>query len=298
VFVGVSVSAFATDCPGNPDALGTSRVLAIGPDKFSHVGSMQYKETLPLNDHEVVITFDDSPLPPYTDIILKILASQCVRANYFLIGRMAKTYPYLVRRIYNGGHTVGTHTLDHPLFLKRLPMRQVEHEIDGCIASVEAAIGDPKAVAPFFRSPGLARSDALDTFLASKSLVTWSTDVVADDWFRRITPSQIVQRAIQRLDAKGRGILLLHDIHPATALALPRLLKELKERGYQAVHVVPASEQPQSVPELPAPATRTSPLWARDASISRRRTPSPSQVPVAPKAGVENGPSHRPKSSR
>jgi peptidoglycan/xylan/chitin deacetylase (PgdA/CDA1 family) len=170
VFVGVSVSAFATDCPGNPDALGTSRVLAIGPDKFSHVGSMQYKETLPLNDHEVVITFDDSPLPPYTDIILKILASQCVRANYFLIGRMAKTYPYLVRRIYNGGHTVGTHTLDHPLFLKRLPMRQVEHEIDGGIASVEAAIGDPKAVAPFFRSPGLARSDALDTFLASKSL--------------------------------------------------------------------------------------------------------------------------------
>ena len=73
-------------------------------------------------------------------------------------------------------------------------------------------------------------------------MVTWSTDVVADDWFRRITPSQIVQRAIQRLDAKGRGILLLHDIHPATALALPRLLKELKEHGYQAVHVVPTGE--------------------------------------------------------
>ena len=49
---------------------------------------------LPLNDHEVVITFDDSPLPPYTDIILKILASQCVRANYFLIGRMAQAYPF------------------------------------------------------------------------------------------------------------------------------------------------------------------------------------------------------------
>ena len=97
--VGPSIPAHAAECPGNSDALGTSRVLAIGPDEFSHVGSMQYKQTLPLNDHEVVITFDDGPLPPYTDIILKILASYCVEANYFLIGRMAQTYPYLVRRI-------------------------------------------------------------------------------------------------------------------------------------------------------------------------------------------------------
>ena len=186
-----------------------------------------------------------------------------MQANYFLIGQMAQTYPYLVRRIYNEGHTVGTHTLDHPLLLKRLPLSQVAHEVDGGIAAVQAAIGDPKAVAPFFRIPGLSRSDAIDSFLASKSLVTWSADVVADDWFRRITPQQIVQRAIQRLDAKGRGILLLHDIHPATALALPSLLKELKEQGYQVVHVVPAGDMPKSVPELPAPAAIANGAWPR-----------------------------------
>ena len=263
MLVGASVPASATECPGNPDALGTSRVLAISPNEFSHVGSMQYKETLPLNDHEVVITFDDGPLTPYTDIILKILASQCVRANYFLIGRMAQTYPYLVRRIYNAGHTVGTHTLNHPLALQHLPPPLVQHEVDGGVAAIEAAIGDPKAVAPFFRIPGLARSEALDSFLASQSLITWSADIVADDWFRRITPQQIVQRAIQRLDAKGRGILLLHDIHPATALALPSLLKELKEHGYKVVHVVPAGELPKSVPELPAPAATASGAWPR-----------------------------------
>ena len=263
MFAGASVPAFAVECPGNPDALGTSRVVAISPNEFSSVGTMQYKQTLPLNDHEVVITFDDGPLSPYTDIILKILASQCVRANYFLIGQMAHNYPYLVRRIYNAGHTVGTHTLDHPLALNHLPLPLVEHEVDGGIAAVEAAIGDPKAVAPFFRIPGLSRSDAIDNFLASQSLITWSADVVADDWFRRITPQQIVQRAIQRLDAKGRGILLLHDIHPATALALPSLLKELKEHGYKVVHVVPAAELPKSVPELPAPAAIASGAWPR-----------------------------------
>jgi len=273
VVIGSSISAPAAECPGNFEALGTSRVLAIGPDAFSHVGSMQYKQTLPLNDHEVVITFDDSPLPPYTDIVLKILASQCVKANYFLIGKMARTYPYWVRRIYNEGHTVGTHTLDHPIALKRLPLPKVEQEVDGGIAAVEAAIGDPKAVAPFFRIPSLARSDAIDKFLASHSLITWSTDVVADDWFRRITPQQIVKRAIERLDAKGRGILLLHDIHPATALALPSLLNELKEHGYHVVHVVPTGEMPQSVPELPAPpAAVATGTWPRILQTGEKTT--------------------------
>ena len=112
--VGVSGPLFATACPGNPDALGTSRVVTISPKEFDHIGSMPYKQTLPLNDHEVVITFDDGPLPPYSDVILEILTSQCVKATHFLIGQMARTYPSLVRRIYNAGHTVGTHTLDHP----------------------------------------------------------------------------------------------------------------------------------------------------------------------------------------
>ena len=270
--VGSNIPAYAMECPGNSDALGTSRVLAIGPAEFTHVGSMQYKQTLPLNDHEVVISFDDGPLPPYTDIILKILASQCVKANYFLIGRMARTYPYFVRRIYNEGHTVGTHTLDHPIALKRLALSKAQYEVDAGIAAVEEAIGDPKAVAPFFRIPSLARSDAVDKLLASHSLITWSTDVVADDWFRRITPQQIVQRAIERLDANGRGILLLHDIHPATTLALPSLLNELKEHGYHVVHVVPTGEMPKSVPELPTPPTVATGTWPRVLQTGQKST--------------------------
>jgi peptidoglycan/xylan/chitin deacetylase (PgdA/CDA1 family) len=73
---GVSVPASAETCPGNPNALGTSRVLTINPGEFIRLGTLQYKQTLPLKDHEVVLTFDDGPLPPYTDIILDTLASQ------------------------------------------------------------------------------------------------------------------------------------------------------------------------------------------------------------------------------
>ena len=76
-------SASAETCPGNPDALGTSRILTISPSKFSQVGSMQYKQTLPLNDHEVVITFDDGPLPPYRDIILDIFGVAMCEGHLF-----------------------------------------------------------------------------------------------------------------------------------------------------------------------------------------------------------------------
>ena len=247
---GRSAWASTDACPGNPNALGTSRVLTINPSEFNKIGRMQYKQTLPLNDHEVVITFDDGPLPPYSNIILDTLASQCVKATYFLIGRMAHQYPSIVRRIYNAGHTIGTHTQNHPLALQRLPLQRVESEVEGGIASVDAALGDPKALSPFFRIPGLARTNAIDKYLASERLVTWSADVVADDWFRRIAAKTIVQRAIQRLEAKGRGILLLHDIHPATAMALPMLLKELKARGFHVVQVVAAGDRPKFVPEL------------------------------------------------
>jgi len=60
---------------------------------------------------------------------------------------------------------------------------------------------------------------------------------------------------MRRLNAKGRGIILMHDIHRAAAMALPILLKELKANGYNVVHVVAAGERPKSIPELTASST-------------------------------------------
>ncbi len=245
-----SASAFAGECPGNPNALGTSRTLVVDPSEHPRLGTMQYLETLPLADHEVVLTFDDGPLPPFTNRVLDILASECVKATYFLVGRMAQSFPQMVRRIYNEGHTIGTHSQNHPLTFDKMPIAKVQQEVDEGIASVSAALGDPKALAPFFRIPGLARAAGVEAYLASRSLVTWSADFPADDWFRRITPAEITRRALQRIQAKGKGILLLHDIHPATALALPTLLKELKARGYHIVQVVPSGpDRPKTVTE-------------------------------------------------
>ena len=93
--------------------------------------------------------------------------------------------------------------------------------------------------------------------------MTWSADIDTNDWWRGTSPSQLVKRAMRRLNAKGRGILLMHDIHPATAMALPMLLKELKSQGYHVVQVVPAGERPASVPELMAAPDKEKGAWPR-----------------------------------
>ena len=239
-------------CPGHPDALGTSRVITISPSEYQLLGTIQYKRTLPLKDHEVVLTFDDGPIPPYTNSILDTLAANCVKATYFLVGEMAHARPYLVRRIYNEGHSIGTHTQHHPFAMQRLSMQRVASEVNGGIASIDAALGDPKAVSPFFRIPGLGRTNAIERFLENKGLITWSADVDTNDWWRGTTPGALIQRTMRRLNAKGRGIVLMHDIHPATALALPALLKRLKADGYHVVQVVAAGERPKSLPEVVA----------------------------------------------
>ena len=243
-FCATVTSAFAGEC-SNPNALGTSRTLVIDNASHLRLGSQQYNETLPLADHEVVLTFDDGPLAPYSNRILDILASECVKATYFLVGTMAQANPALVKRIIKEGHTVGTHSRSHPLTFDRMPLPTAEDQIDGGISLVKAAIGDEGKLAPFFRIPGLLRSNGVENLLASRHLVTWSVDAVADDWHRGITADEIAKRALRRLDARGNGILLLHDIHPATAMALPAILKGLKQRGFRIVHVVP------STPNLP-----------------------------------------------
>ena len=246
------------NCPGHPDALGTSRVLPLDPAQYPRVGHMQYPDSLPLNDKEVVLTFDDGPVPAYSNEILDILASQCVKATYFMVGEMARAYPAVVRRVYEEGHTIGTHSEDHPLRFGHLPVKKIRHEIDRGISDVDAALGGARYLAPFFRIPGLARSDVVESELAARGLIVFSSDTDADDWHRHIKPDQISALAMRRLEALGKGILLLHDIHPATAAALPGLLQQLKDNGFRIVQVVPAASYEIAMakkPEAPMPAS-------------------------------------------
>ncbi|MHC2251677.1 peptidoglycan/xylan/chitin deacetylase (PgdA/CDA1 family) [Bradyrhizobium embrapense] len=244
-------AGLAADCPGNPNALGTSRTIVVDPREHPRIGTMQYPETLPLADHEVVLTFDDGPLPKYSNQVLAILASQCVKATFFTIGSQARFNPEGVRKLIAAGHTVGTHSQNHPLTMNKMPLEKVRQEVDDGIASTLAALnGDKSKLAPFFRIPGLMRAEIPEAYLASQGIQVWSADFPADDW-RHISPQRVYDLAIQRIEAKHKGILLLHDIQPRTVAALPRILNTLKERGYRIVHVVPATADRPATPTEP-----------------------------------------------
>ena len=145
--------------------MGTSRTIVVDPAEHNLLGGQQYRETLPLNDKEVVITFDDGPLPPYSTRILDILAQECVKATYFMVGRMARRYPKVVRRIHDEGHTLANHSQNHPFTFHRMTVEDAAREIEDGFASIAAALGDPAKVAPFFRFPGLLRQESVEQYL-------------------------------------------------------------------------------------------------------------------------------------
>jgi peptidoglycan/xylan/chitin deacetylase (PgdA/CDA1 family) len=244
---GGATNAAAADCPSNPDALGTSRTLVVDPAEHPGIGAMSYDETLPLADKEVVLTFDDGPIPPYTSKILDILASECVKATFFIVGDQVREHPELVRRAESDGHSIGTHSMHHPNAFRALSIEDEKAEIDEGIEATAAALGDPSKLSPFFRFPGFGNTDAAEDYLQSRGIMAWGADITADDW-TNIGEQELIRRALTRLEHAGKGILLLHDIHRRTVAALPGLLHELKAHDFQIVHVVAASpEQPKTV---------------------------------------------------
>jgi peptidoglycan-N-acetylglucosamine deacetylase len=236
----------ATDepCPGRPDALGTSRVLAVDAATTPRVGRKEFPTTLPLADKEVVLNFDDGPWPGTTTAVLDALKRECVRATFFLAGNNAAARPELARRELAEGHTVAHHSFRHPL-LDHMRGPAAIAEIDRGIAAVESALyGTPAAEphTPFFRFPGFASTPALLDALAARRIVVFGTDLWANDW-NTMTPERELRLVMARLDANHGGIVLLHDTKRRTAAMLPALLHNLKAGGYRVVHVITPSEK-------------------------------------------------------
>jgi peptidoglycan-N-acetylglucosamine deacetylase len=237
----LSSAAQAAPCPGNPDALGTARVLAVDAKSTPRVGRKQFPATLPLAPKEIVLTFDDGPWPTTTPKVLDALKHECVRATFFLLGRNAEAYPAIARRELAEGHSIGHHSFSHPL-LGHMALARAQAEIDRGIAADEYALyGQRRSrpTTPFFRFPGFVSNQALLDALAERGIVVFGADVWASDWLL-MSPEQELNLILARIDHAGRGIVLFHDTKKQTAQMLPAFLRSLKRRGFHVVHVVSA----------------------------------------------------------
>jgi peptidoglycan/xylan/chitin deacetylase (PgdA/CDA1 family) len=306
LFVSASMAA-AESCADNPDLLGTSRTLVLDTSKGLEVGH-RFGHELPLAKKEVVLTFDDGPLPVYSEKVRAALKAECVKATFFLVGRNAATYPDFARKLAADGHTVASHTWSHDMRMPEQTLAAGLSQINRGIAAVNVALKtshDQPEVAPFFRFPGLNSTQPLRDIMKDRGVGVFDIDIEGGDWIRNRKPADVLRRVMTQLREKQRGIVLLHDIQPRTVAMLPAFLKTLKKEGYKVVHIVPkpkdedatiASLAPHDVTdavaaekiELPVPGqpfqTATAPSEVLSADDLIVNKPTPQKKHAAPKA--------------
>jgi peptidoglycan/xylan/chitin deacetylase (PgdA/CDA1 family) len=251
VAVGLGAASPARSQDATPDKprdcanrWGVHRDLVVST-QAGPAGLISYKKTLPLGPREVALTFDDGPMPGKTPAVLDALQAECAKATFFVVGSMATASPGILRRTAEEGHTIATHTWSHAYLNRVRADQRRRDQIHGGLQAASAILGeDAPTLSPFFRFPGLGRTRALDGYVASRHLISLSADVVGDDW-RKISSDDVLRRVMSRLEARGSGVLLLHDIQPRTVAMLPELLRRLREGGWKLVHLRPAPGETQ-----------------------------------------------------
>ncbi|PYV52481.1 MAG: polysaccharide deacetylase family protein [Acidobacteria bacterium] len=188
----------------------------------------------------VALTFDDGPDPMDTPKLLDLLRKKGVKATFFVVGKRAEQYPNIVRRTWAEGHLVANHTWSHyPLFCFLMP-RRLRAEIERCTESIRHCCGFPPR---FFRSPVGLRHPLLAPYLENAGLeyVSWSIRTL--DTFTA-NPNVLAERILNK--AANGDIILLHDHLPrgtdAMLEALPRVIDELRQRGFDFVLAGPRED--------------------------------------------------------
>jgi peptidoglycan/xylan/chitin deacetylase (PgdA/CDA1 family) len=235
-------AAKAVPACDNPNAIGLSRVVEIDTTGGPAFGTEHFKQYDFLRDKEVVLTFDDGPWPDNTPMVLKALKENCIKATFFEIGQHATWRPDISREVAAAGMTVGNHTWSHKDLAKNPYAKDIElakQEIEMGVSAVHMAIGGPTA--PFFRFPDLQQPPDLMTYLGTRNIAIFSTDIDTFD-FKLRKPDDVVKSAMTKLAKNGKGIVLMHDFQHNTAEALPELLRQLKAGGYKIVHMVPKDQ--------------------------------------------------------
>ena len=294
----VSAAPRGNGCQDQAKSLGVSRIAEIDTANGPRFGHQQYKDVDFLAPGEIVLTFDDGPLRPHTQPILDALDAQCTKATFFMVGSQAIADPEMVRQVIRRGHTVGNHTWSHANLRKSTPLK-ARQEIELGLSAVTAAAGQP--VAPFFRFPYLADTKSMLGYTQTRGFGVFSIEVDSQDWKTK-NAAAVHRDVLNQLAETGKGIILFHDIQPATAHALPGLLEALRAKGYRVVHLRPKS-MATTLPDFDAlardgkarnqavasaqPLAKRSVTWGSAPPTLIARAP-------APTAGASNGDAYSP----
>jgi peptidoglycan/xylan/chitin deacetylase (PgdA/CDA1 family) len=187
---------------------------------------------LPLEKPHVSLTFDDSPHPLTTPLLLASLKRANVQATFFVVGEGMRHYPELTRRIVADGHTLANHSQHHHNLTTVTPA-EYSDEVFSCFDAIKSVGKDrPWRDTKLFRPPGggLDRSTMQYLYEQDVTLAWWTNNV--GDWAP--LPAWRIAYHISNSLRPG-DIILLHDAGTSTPQAIPAIVREARKRGLEFV---------------------------------------------------------------
>lgn len=216
--------------PNSPQTAATARAVAAVQRAKDPVAPKPVKKVNCRRAKCVALTFDDGPVSQ-TRAVLSALSQRGARATFFVLGSQAARNPQLLRRMVREGNVVGNHSWDHAMFT-RLSSSGIRRELQRTQRVITAATGATNSLVRVPYGENDARIRGAVTRSVHAPTVLWSVDPL--DWKYR--NSATVWRNVMKAVRPG-AIVLLHDIHPTTRAAVPRIIRSLQARGYVLVTV-------------------------------------------------------------
>ncbi|WP_407554122.1 polysaccharide deacetylase family protein [Streptomyces sp. Pv4-95] len=184
----------------------------------------------PRDRQAVALTFHGRGDPKLATALLGEAERGGARVTVLAIGDWLDEHPAMARRILDGGHELGNHTMHHRNICA-LPADAAYAEISQCADRLRRLTG---SIGSWFRPSQTQRSTALVTRLARKAgyphILSYDLDSLdADD-----PGAPAVRRTV--VDGVEPGsVVSLHLGHAGTVAALPPILDGLRRRGLRAV---------------------------------------------------------------
>ncbi len=204
------------------------------------------KKYLPDSRKKIALTFDDGPKPNVLKELLPMLADHKVKATFFVNGFRLKTDESaqgLIRQMTIVGHSIQNHTYSHGNLKKmeeRYGRQWVLDDIEKNSALIEKYSGRRPT---FFRPPFWVIWPDLKKDIESRGYIVLTLengDINSSDYIfavKQETQDKIIALVlgvIKQREKQSRfsHILVFHEIS-GTVNILPRLIEELKSRGYE-----------------------------------------------------------------
>jgi peptidoglycan/xylan/chitin deacetylase (PgdA/CDA1 family) len=190
-----------------------------------------------------------------SETILHELIQNDVDATMFTTGEFARTQPDYLRRLSESGFQVGVH--DNADGLGSLADEETfRRDIRESVTSIEDVIGRP--IDPYLTSNAANTDERVRAAIVAEGFLPVGWGVAPPDWMPNSTEGAVYRAVVDNV--YPGAIVRMHLDGPATedstAMALPRIIDELRTRGYEFVTIGKMLEPcPGPAPALPETVT-------------------------------------------